>query len=94
MRVDWTPRASASFDALVSRLDELSAGAGRRLVDRVTERLSQLEAFPDSGRIVPEFEERLFRELVEGDYRIVYERFPDRVEVIAVVHGSRSLIDP
>ena len=94
MRVDWTPRASASFDALVSRLDELSAGAGRRLVDRVTERLSQLEAFPDSGRIVPEFEERLFRELVEGDYRIVYERFPDRVEVIAVVHGSHSLIDP
>lgn len=63
-------------------------------MDRVTERLSQLEAFPDSGRIVPEFDDRVFRELVEGDYRIVYERFADRVEVIAVVHGSRSLLNP
>jgi plasmid stabilization system protein ParE len=63
-------------------------------VHRVTERLSQLEAFPDSGRAVPEFEDRALRELVEGDYRIVYERFADRVEVIAVVHGARSLLDP
>lgn len=62
-------------------------------MDRITERLSQLEAFPDSGR-VPEFDERVLRELVEGDYRIVYERFADRVEVIAVVHGSRSLLNP
>lgn len=62
-------------------------------MDRVTERLSQLEAFPESGRIVPEFDERVFRELVEGDYRIIYERFADRVEVVAVVHGSRSLLD-
>ncbi|MCZ7578486.1 MAG: type II toxin-antitoxin system RelE/ParE family toxin [Dehalococcoidia bacterium] len=54
---------------------------------------SQLEAFPESGRIVPEFDERVFRELVEGDYRIIYERFADRVEVVAVVHGSRSLLD-
>ncbi|MCC7089307.1 MAG: type II toxin-antitoxin system RelE/ParE family toxin [Chloroflexi bacterium] len=93
MRVTWTPRASANFDDLVSRLEEFSAGAGARLVDRVTERLSQLEAFPESGRIVPEFDERVFRELVEGDYRIIYERFADRVEVVAVVHGSRSLLD-
>jgi hypothetical protein len=34
------------------------------------------------------------RELIEGDYRIVYERFADRVEVTAAVHGSLSLLDP
>lgn len=91
MRVDWTPLAAANFDELAERLNEFSLGSGDRLIDRVTERLTQLESFPDSGRIVPEFEERVLRELVEGDYRVIYERFPDRVEVIAVVHGSRSL---
>ena len=91
MKVAWTPRALSNFQALAARLDEFSAGAGTRLADRVTERLAQLESFPESGRIVPEFEARVLRELVEGDYRVIYERFSDRIEVIAVVHGSRSL---
>ena len=75
MRVYWTPRAAENFHDLAERLNEFSTGAGDRLVDQVTERLTQLETFPESGRVVPEFEERIVRELLEGDYRVIYERF-------------------
>ncbi|MGE3074010.1 MAG: type II toxin-antitoxin system RelE/ParE family toxin [Dehalococcoidia bacterium] len=90
MTVEWSDAASIQFAALVARLESLSTGAGIGLVDRVTRRLRQIADFPDSGRMVPEFGFPSFRELVEGDYRVVYERFPDRIEVVAVVHGSRS----
>lgn len=33
------------------------------------------------------------RELIEGDYRILYERFPDRVEIFAVLHGRAAFQD-
>ena len=29
--------------------------------------------------------------LIEGDYRIIYHRLPDRVEVVSVIHGRMSL---
>lgn len=41
---------------------------------------------------MPEFENRYLRELIEGDYRIVYERFPDRVEIVTVAHGKQSFL--
>ncbi len=42
---------------------------------------------------MPEFQNRYIRELIEGDYRIIYERMADRVEIIAVVHGRQSFGD-
>lgn len=94
MRVDWSDYAAEQLDELVGHLDSLSQGAGKSLADRVTRRLQQIEYFPDSGRMVPEFELASFRELIESDYRVIYERFPDRLEVVAVVHGARSFNEP
>lgn len=43
--------------------------------------------------MMPEFVNPLIRELIEGDYRIIYERFPDRVEILSVAHGSQSFVN-
>jgi len=47
--------------------------------------------FPTSGRIVPEFGREDVREIVFGNYRIMYQMVADEVEVIAFVHGAREL---
>lgn len=46
------------------------------------------------GRMVPEFHNVLLRELIEGGFRILYEVFPDRVEVWGVAYGREQLIKP
>ena len=43
------------------------------------------------GRVM-EFENVLLRELIEGGLRILYEVFPDRVEVWGVAYGREQLI--
>lgn len=58
---------------------------GRRLVAAVLERVGQLALFPDSGRIVPEFDTPWLRELEMPPYRIVY-----RDAVVTVVRVWRS----
>jgi plasmid stabilization system protein ParE len=48
-----------------------SAFYADRLVEKITGRIDQLQKFPQSGRVVPEFNNEVARELIEGRYRIV-----------------------
>ena len=63
----------------------------RRTVDKSTRRSRQIGAFPQSGRMVPEYQDIDVREVVEPPYRIVYRVTADRVDVLAVFHGARLL---
>ncbi len=43
-------------------------------------------------RIVPEFDETLIREVIEGKYRIIYRiRSENQVDILRVYHSSRLL---
>ena len=66
---------------------------GSRQVAAIVERVEQLSAFPDSGRMVPEFEVEWLRELELPPYRIVYRRDPDVVTIVRVLRSER-LMDP
>ena len=66
---------------------------GRRLVAAVIERVDQLEMFPDSGRVVPEFDTPWLRELEPPPFRIVYRRETASVVVVRVWRSER-LMDP
>ena len=66
---------------------------GRRLVAAIVERVEQLAMFPDSGRVVPEFETPWLRELELPPFRITYRRDEALVTVIRVWRSER-LMDP
>lgn len=66
---------------------------GVRQVAAIIERVAQLKAFPDSGKMVPEFEVSWLRELELPPYRVVYRRDPDVVTIVRVLRSER-LMDP
>ena len=66
---------------------------GRRLVVSVMDHVEQLAAFPDSGRVVPEFDTPWLRELELPPFRIVYRR-GDGVVTVLRVWRSERLMDP
>lgn len=66
---------------------------GVRLVTEIRDRLQQLSEFPESGRIVPEFDTPWLRELEHPPFRIVY-RLTDDAVVIVRVWRSERLMDP
>lgn len=41
--------------------------------------------------MVPEYKHEDVREVIEGAYRIVYLILESRVDVVAVIHGARTL---
>lgn len=92
MRVVWTPEADADLDVIKEFVGRVSEGGATRLTERITRRTHQLADYPWSGRMVPEYQVELLRELIEDDYRVVYEVFPDRVEIVGVSHGHRRFV--
>ena len=60
---------------------------------RIFSAAEMLALFPESGRVVPEYDRRDLRELLFQNYRIVYRIKGNEVQIAAVVHGARLLPD-
>lgn len=91
MRVHWTQNALKHLVDIYGYISENSKFYGLRMVDRLTRKSEGIAAFPMAGRMVPEFQARDIREVIERPYRIIYRVKPERIDVLAVVHGARQL---
>ena len=60
-------------------------------MQRLFEATERLEAFPRSGRVVPELRREEMREIVLGDYRIVYRLDSETPSILTVFRSSRLL---
>lgn len=90
-RVVWTRQAVEDVEAIrgfVARDSEQYAGL---LAERLVAAVGGLELFPQSGRVVPEVGDDSLREVIYGNYRLVYRLQGESVEIIAVYHAARLL---
>ena len=92
MTVHWTDTAQDHLDAIYAYIAQDSPEYALRMVDRLTRRSQQIAEAPLSGRRVPEYDLDQIREVIERPYRIIYHITPDRIDVIAVLHGARSVL--
>ena len=58
---------------------------------RVRQQVERLDRFPESGRKVPEDKSGTYRELIVGNYRVVYRVDEDTVTIATLIHGARIL---
>ena len=92
MNVHWTDTAQAHLDGIYQYIAQNSPEYAKRMVDRLTRRSQQIGSFPLSGRPVPEYQLEQIREVIEGQYRIIYYIKPDQVDVLAVIHAARNIL--
>lgn len=93
-RIRWAEKASLNLQSIHEYISKDSQVYAARFVKSLIRAAEILEIMPYCGRIVPEFEDENFREVIYRNYRIVYRLIGDEgdVEVLAVVHGARDLI--
>ncbi len=90
-RVSWSPRALRDLEAIAAYIASDSPAYARAVVKRIVSLTRTLSNFPNSGRMVPEFQDPGIREVIAYSYRIMYTVGMDEVLVVAVVHGKRNL---
>jgi len=90
VKVVWTETAVAHLDSIYEFIAKTSPLYAYLIVRRLWDRTGQIEAFPESGRTVPEYHQPNVREVLEPPYRIIYRVHEQRVEILAVVHARRA----
>lgn len=91
MKVVWAGRAIADLEAIADFIGQDSPHYARVTVSKLSKATRPLETFPRMGRHVPEAESDDVRELIVGSYRLMYRLEPERILVVAVIHGRRDL---
>ena len=88
--------AEIDINEIVSYYLQKNRDVALELYKRIKNRILELNNLPNKGRIVPELDKNgihEFRELIEGNYRIVYSIHEMRVDILAVVDSRRNLDD-
>jgi toxin ParE1/3/4 len=91
--IHWTDRAQDDLAAIHAFIEADSTHYAAVTVRRLIKAVDRLQAFPHSGRAVPEFEEAEVREVILRPYRIVYRIVStSELHVLTVHHGSRETL--
>ena len=90
--VRWSKPAKLDLKQIRDYIARDSKFYAQKVSTEIVEKSEKLNAFPSVGRIVPEIENPNVRELLIYSYRLVYEVFSDKVEVLALIHNKRNFI--
>ena len=89
MRVRFTPSARRELLEALDFIRKDSPAAADGMVVRSFEGLSRLRDFPESGRVVPEFPDSPYREVIVNPYRFFYRVTDDTVWIVALWHDRQ-----
>jgi toxin ParE1/3/4 len=90
-KIKWTEDGHSSFEDVIQYIAKDSPYYAGVFAEKILASIEKLKDFPESGRIVPEYNNPEIREIIYKSYRIVYKIVEDAIFVVLVVHGSRDL---
>ncbi len=90
-KIKWTPQSLDDIEAISNFIARDSTYYASIFTVEVFEVVENLDLFPKSGRIVPELNRKEIREVILGNYRIIYRVKEKIVEILTVYHSARLL---
>jgi len=91
MTLVWAPIALNQAEEIAAFIADDNPRAAERWLSGLFEATERLTDYPDSGRPVPEIRRPEIREIVYGEYRIIYRVRTATVALLTVRHGRRLL---
>ena len=82
------------LEAIIEYYYPLNKKTAARYYKEVISSIKKLTQFPEIGRIVPEFEEEFYdryREIMYGNYRIIYRIDANKIYILRIIDGRRLL---
>jgi addiction module RelE/StbE family toxin len=90
VNVVWTMRSLNDLEDIGDYISKDSIRYAQLTLEKLIDTASLIENNPLLGRIVPESDDKLIREIIKGNYRIIYQiRNNNTVYILTVFHSSR-----
>ena len=91
LEVTWSPEAMEDLELIAEYIARDSEFYARSVVTEILSVSRNIHEFPLIGRVVPEVGDENIRERFIYSYRLVYRIEPERILIVAVIHGKRLL---
>lgn len=92
VQIRWTLFALTDLKEIFDFISRDSIHYAKIQVIKIRARTKALKKYPLAGRIVPEYASETFRELIEGNYQIIYKVVSkDQVDILTIHHAARDL---
>lgn len=88
-KIYWTQQARDDLRAVRDHIARDAPATASAYVRKLRTSVGRLREFPQSGQVVPEIGREELREVLQGDYRLIYRVSDGRVDILAVFHSSR-----
>jgi toxin ParE1/3/4 len=91
-RIIWTPAVEADIEEIGGYLERVASPAtATAVVTRIRAAALKYCDFPNSARVIPEFQDPTRRETFVYEYRLMFRIEGDCIRILRVVHGRRLL---
>lgn len=91
MKIIWSPLAITRINAIADYIAEDSPEAAQKWVDEIFIKIERIEKFPSSGRVLPEIARKDIREILFGNYRIIYRISANEISILTIKRSKQRL---
>lgn len=91
MKIIWSPLAIDRASEIAEYIAVGKPSAADKWINSLFLKVKHMESSPKSGRVVPEIRNDQFRELIYGNYRIIYRVEKKHVSILTIRYGKQIL---
>ncbi len=91
MKIIWSPLAIDRTTEIAEYIAQDNPPAATKWVEVLFDKVLVLKSSPKIGRMVPETHREDIRELLYGNYRIIYRIEKSKISILTVRHGKQIL---
>jgi plasmid stabilization system protein ParE len=91
MKLIWAELAVEKLEEFADYIALDKPMAALNWAESIQKSVNKLKEFPQLGREVPEVKRSDIRELIEGNYRIIYRTESNRISILTIRHTKQLL---
>lgn len=94
--VEWSKTSEKDLVAIIEFIADENPSHAYEVFREIRRKASHLSAFPERGRVVPEFQDQgitQYRELIIPPWRMIYRVSERKVYVLSVLDSRRNIED-
>jgi addiction module RelE/StbE family toxin len=91
MKIVRSPLALEKLSDIADYIALDKPTASLNWIENVFSEVEKLSTFPESGKIVPELKNDQYRELIIGNYRVIYKQAESEIQILTARNFKQLL---
>ena len=92
VRINWTSQAKDDLKSISEYISSDSVRYAKLQVVKIRTRTKIIKSHIRSGKVITETNDQDIRELIEGNYRIIYKIVSEKqIDILTIHHSARDL---